>query len=132
MVFKKRHSMRSNKFTSLLMLFSILGANFISVCPAGQNHTVKTHLSMTSCTAHECNQTETAHSCDQECDHGLCNDKSIMESYNTRHQDKVYSCMPAAPVVSADFVLSVNYTQIAGSCFSFHVPFPRLRTPLRI
>jgi hypothetical protein len=125
-------NMRSNTFTSLLMFFLTIAANFISLCPASQSTTGEVHLSLVSCTGHECNRNQETHSCTQEeCKHDFCNDKFIIESCSVSQQDHYCFSTPSVPVIIADASLPVNPT-ITPSSFNLPVSFSQLRTPLRI
>jgi hypothetical protein len=115
------------------MAFLTMGTNLISLCPASQGNTVEIHLTVVPCTSHECHRTQEQHSCEQtECNHGLCNDISVLEACNITPQNQFDSYAIPVSVAVAYAALPVEPVRIARSFLDPHVPFSHISTPLRI
>jgi hypothetical protein len=114
------------------MLSLTLGANFVSSCPDTPHQGIDFHLSTVSCTSHECNRTQTPHSCEQECHHDFCNDQSVFESSNRTKQFKLDLFTSLNDIV----VLKLDYeTPVVNKCSpecTATVSLSPVPTPLRI
>jgi hypothetical protein len=127
--------MPGKNIVSLAMACLIIGAQFVSLCPASQSNAVEIHLIVVPCKGHECNRTPSgvSHSCKQEgCNHDLCNDKSLIESFKIPHQDHFYVCTLPVSAIVADLTLPANPAQTLLSSYNLLVPFPQVLIPLRI
>ena len=125
--------MHADRHLSLFMAFMTIGANFVSLCPASDTHAAEVHLSIVTCTAHECNRAEPSHSCEQqECEHDFCCDKSLLESFLARQTDQLHNHISAVPVVITDMMIPAIRVFINCSSSAPPVAFQPLFVPLRI
>jgi hypothetical protein len=125
--------MHIDRYLSLFMSFMTLGANFVSVCPARHKHAPEVHLSIEACTGHECSWAGPLHSCEpQECEHGTCDDKSLLESSLIRQQDHLHDYVSPVSVAINGIPHHVVQSFVYYSLASPLVSSPPLSIPLRI
>lgn len=118
---------------SLFMAFMTIGANYISLCPAGNSHAAEVHFLMAACTAHECNQSAPSHSCGQhECEHDFCNDLSLLESSFPRQNSQFAFYTVPIPVVIADIMFPADQVFVKRSPSAPPASCMPLFVPLRI
>jgi len=119
-------------YASVVMIVLALWANLLSFCPEGSRQALDVHFSLVPCTAHECTRSQTSHSCEQECHHKFCNDRSVLESSNRTENVHLDDFIAQVPMFSIMYGTPANPGQTFQNNLQLLIPPSVILTPLRI